>query len=98
MVHTADDKVLTDEQLLEHGINCPAAGIEACDNGGECGLCLQEVPRSFHPQDCPYGRHLPHCTPQELYWLPSGHFCEANAGARQKGHECGTEDISALVA
>ena len=96
MVHTADDKVLTDEQLLEHGINCPAAGIEACDNGGECGLCLQEVPKSFHPQDCPYGRNLPHCTPQELYWLPSGHFCEANAGARQKDHVCGTEDISAL--
>ena len=95
MVHTAEDPALTDEDLRNSNISCPDGGIAACDNGGECGLCLMEVPLSLQSK-CPYGWSLPHCTPQQLHSLPSGQFCEANGGKQMMDHTCGTEDISQL--
>ena len=46
--------VLTAEELLQYGLVCPSAGIRTCDNGGECGLCLQLVPPNLS-MHCPYG-------------------------------------------
>ena len=92
MVHTDLDPSLTDEQLREHGISCPDGGLAACDNGGECGLCLMEVPLSLK-NECPYGRNLPHCTPQELHSVPYGQYCTAvgTNPVNANTHKCGTK-------
>ena len=39
-------RVVSNETLAEHGVACPPGGIAACDNGGDCGLCLMAVRRA----------------------------------------------------
>ena len=35
--------ILTQDQLVANNVTCPALGITACDNAGECGMCLLEL-------------------------------------------------------
>ena len=73
-------------QLTSHGLVCPIGGIDACDNGGACGLCLQLVPASLY-NDCPYGGALPHCRPGQVEF---GGYCEGGGGHTFQQYECGT--------
>ena len=86
--------VLTTAELVAHGLVCPPGGIAACDNAGECGLCLLEVPPSL-VSNCPYGKSLPHCRAGNVEF---GQFCEASGlqdanysrTAVGPGYVCGT--------
>ena len=87
----ANDLILTEAQLVANNLVCPAGGIAACDNAGECGLCLQELPPSLK-NVCPYGKSLPHCRAGNVKF---GQFCEANGLSNQEtpgvySHTCGT--------
>ena len=66
--------VLTTAELVAHGLVCPPGGTAACDNAGECGLCLLEVPPSL-VSNCPYGKSLPHCRAGNVEF---GQYCEAS--------------------
>ena len=86
--------VLTTAELVAHGLVCPPGGIAACDNAGECGLCLLEVPPSL-VSNCPYGKSLPHCRAGNVEF---GQYCEASGlqdvnysrTAVGPGYVCGT--------
>ena len=66
--------ILTQDQLVANNVTCPALGIAACDNAGECGMCLLELPPSLRA-DCPWPKSLPHCRAGNVEF---GQLCEAN--------------------
>ena len=66
--------ILTQDQLVANNMTCPALGIAACDNAGECGMCLLELPPSLRA-DCPNPKSLPHCRAGNVEF---GRLCEAN--------------------
>ena len=76
---------------MANNLVCPAGGIAACNNTGECGLCLQELPPDLK-NVCPYGKSLPHCRAGNVKF---GQLCEANGLSNQEtpgvhSHTCGT--------
>ena len=86
---STSSSLLSPEELVEHNLICPAGGITACDNAGECGMCLLEVPESLR-SSCPYGKSLPHCRAGNVQF---GQYCEANGLSNDlaaMGHVCGT--------
>ena len=87
----ANDYTLTEAHLVANNLVCPAGGIAACNNTGECGLCLQELPPDLK-NVCPYGKSLPHCRAGNVKF---GQLCEANGLSNQEtpgvhSHTCGT--------
>ena len=72
MLTNHEMRVLTAAQLLANNLVCPAGGVAACDNAGECGLCLLEVPSTLK-NSCPYGKDLNHCRPGNMEF---GEYCE----------------------
>ena len=73
-------RVVSNETLAEHGVACPPGGIAACDNGGDCGLCLMAVPYKLCPYGGPYGGSLPFCKPTDLRGF--GTFCQGSRGLK----------------
>jgi hypothetical protein len=69
---------------------CPTGGIAACDNGGECGMCLLVLPAplaNYAPgSKCVGSGVLPHCRAGEVEF---GQLCDAQDYPRPV-YTCGT--------
>ena len=78
------DYPMSDALLAANNLTCPTGGIVACDNGGECGLCLMEYRGDY--TYCPYGGGLARCDPASVGF---GYFCEATGGHSFQELACG---------